>query len=47
VPPFGTGLAFRSGRKAKITASGTTVLIPDNGVFRASNGTELARTAAI
>jgi hypothetical protein len=33
---------FRTGRRAKVTAQGTTVLIPDGGMLRITNGSELA-----
>ena len=32
---------LRAGRRAKITGSATRILIPDGGVFRASNGSEV------
>ena len=32
---------FRSGRRAKLTADATTILMPAGGAFRAGNGTEL------
>jgi hypothetical protein len=33
---------FRAGRRAKITADATTILVPEGGVFRSGNATELA-----
>jgi hypothetical protein len=34
--------SFRSGRRAKVTGKGTTVLIPNGGSVRSGNGSELA-----
>jgi hypothetical protein len=33
---------FRTGRRAKVTAQGTKILIPDTGMVRITNGSELA-----